>query len=50
MTEKQFEEFIKKAIIESYIEVMGVDKWLSLTDEQKYKVLHTLLVDLTNSI
>lgn len=43
MTNKQFEEFIKSAIIESYIKVMGAEKWNSLTDTEKDSLLHIMV-------
>lgn len=43
MTNKDFESLMKKSIIESYIKVMGVEKWNSLTNEQKDSLLHIMV-------
>lgn len=43
MTNKQFEEFMKTAIIESYIKVMGAEKWNGLTETEKDSLLHIML-------
>lgn len=43
MTNKQFEEFFKDAIVKSYIMVMGKEKWDSLTNEDKDNLLHIMV-------
>ena len=43
MTNKDFESLMKKSIIESYIKVMGIEKWNSLTDDQKDSLLHIMV-------
>ena len=45
-----FEQFMKDAIIESYVSVMGLDKWESLTDNEKNAVLHIVLNDFAKAI
>ena len=43
MTNKQFEELMKNAIVESYIKVMGIEKWNSLTNNEKDSLLHIMV-------
>lgn len=45
-----FEQFMKDAIIKSYVSVMGLDKWESLTDNEKNAVLHIVLNDSAKAI
>lgn len=44
MKYEEFENLLKETIISSYIKVMGIKKWDSLTDEQKNEVLHACLI------
>lgn len=48
-TEEEFIEMFREAIIESYIKVMGVEKWNALTEEQKGEVLHIMVKDFTKA-
>lgn len=43
MTNREFEELMKRSIIDSYIKVMGVEKWNSLTNEEKNSLLHIMV-------
>ncbi len=43
MTNNEFENVMKNAIVESYIKVMGIEKWNSLTDEDKDNLLHIMI-------
>ena len=43
MTNKQFEETMKDAIIKSYMSVMGEAKWNSLTNTEKDSLLHIMI-------
>lgn len=43
---KNYEDIMQDAIIEAYIQVMGVEKWNSLTHSEKDKVLHLVVNDL----
>lgn len=43
MKNNDFEEMMKNAIVESYIKVMGVEKWNSLTNEDKDNLLHIMV-------
>lgn len=43
MTNNDFEEMMKNAIVECYIKVMGVEKWNSLTNEDKDNLLHIMV-------
>lgn len=45
-----FEQFMKDAIVEAYVSVMGIDKWESLTNEEKNNVLHIVLNDFAKAI
>ena len=47
MTEKEFENFVKNSIITSYCRTYGIDKWNTLSNNQKDAVLHIALNDLT---
>ena len=49
-TNEEFIEMFRKAVIEAYIKVMGVDKWNALTDEQKAEVLHAAVVEFTKDM
>lgn len=39
----EFEEMMKEAITESYIKVMGIEKYNSLTDQDKDNLLHIMV-------
>ena len=43
MKNNGFEEMMKDAIVESYIKVMGIKKWDSLTNEDKDNLLHIMV-------
>lgn len=43
MTDRQFEETMKDAMISSYIKVMGSEKWNSLTNDEKNSLLHIMV-------
>lgn len=43
MTNNEFENVMKNAIVESYIKVMGTEKWNSLTNEDKDNLLHIMI-------
>lgn len=43
MTNRQFEETMKAAIIKSYVSVMGEEKWNSLTNTEKDNLLHIMV-------
>lgn len=43
MTDIQFEETMKDAMISSYIKVMGSEKWNSLTNDEKNSLLHIMV-------
>ena len=45
MTEK-----IMNIVVKAYIKVMGLEKWNSLTDEEKHNVVMILVRDLNNRI
>lgn len=38
------------AVKRAYIEVMGVEKWMALTDREQHDVIMILVKDLNNSI
>ena len=41
---------VVKAIITAYINVYGVEKWNSLTDDQKHDVIMTIAKDVANRL
>ncbi len=43
MTNRQFEETMKDAIIKSYVSVMGEAKWNSLTNTEKDSLMHIMI-------
>lgn len=44
------EKIMRDAIIKAYITVYGIEKWNSLTDDQKDSVLHIVLNDFAKLI
>lgn len=42
MSNKAFEEKMKDTMVSTYIKVMGVEKWNSLTNEEKNSLLHIM--------
>ena len=50
MTNRQFEETMKTAIIESYVSVMGEAKWNSLTNAEKDALLHIMVTGFAKPI
>ena len=50
MTDRQFQEMMHEAIIESYIKVMGIEKWNSLTNEDKDNLIHIMVKGLAEPI
>lgn len=48
MTNKEMD--IVNMIVESYISVMGVDKWNSLNDKQQHDVIMIVTKDFYNAI
>ncbi len=43
MTNKEFEEMMKRNMIGAYIKVMGKEKWESFTNEEKDALLHIMV-------
>ena len=42
MTNREFEEKMKTTMIDTYIKVMGAEKWNRLTDKEKDSLLHIM--------
>lgn len=47
---KNFEEIMKNAIVKSYINVYGAEKWDGLSNEEKDMVLHIVLNDFAKAV
>lgn len=43
------ERFFADAIVKAYIEVMGAEKWNSLTNKEKDMVLHIVINDMAKA-
>ena len=50
MTKEMFVEFFIESARKAYIEVMGEEKWISLTDKEKHDVVMIMAKDMMKAM
>ena len=45
MTDEKFLEMMIDSAVKAYIQVLGENKWLSLSEDEKSQVVHTVVMD-----